>query len=125
MTNSNLISNKTQMGDAILDLDLEGRIDALEPNKRQIKATAFSSAYPAIRRAIDRGVTQRAILKLLSDAGIKVHPARYKTMIADEASRLIRAGEGAFDSIYIDSSGADATPMADSLAAARSKGGAL
>ena len=97
----------TTTSDQQFDTDLLARIDALEPNKRQLKASAFTSAYPTIRRAIDRGVTQKAILKLLAEAGIKLHPARYKAMMAEEASR------------------SDSTLLADSLAAVGVKGGAL
>lgn len=122
---TNVISNENKVGPTALDLDLAARIDALEPNKQQLKASAFSSAYPAIRRAIDRGVTQRAVLKLLADAGIKLHPARYKTMMADEANRLLRPGVDDLDLTSTDPASSAATPMADSLIADRSKGGAL
>lgn len=93
--------------DEQLDNALLAKIDALEPNRKQIKASAFTAAYPAIRRAIDRGVTQKAILKLLAEAGIKLHPARYKAMLAEEESRY------------------NSSALTDSLATAGVKGGAL
>lgn len=104
MTNLNV---STTALDEPFDTGLLARIDALEPNQRQMKASAFTAAYPAIRRAIDRGVTQKAVLKLLADAGIKLHPARYKAMMVEEANR------------------SNSTPLADSLAAFSGKGGAL
>jgi hypothetical protein len=104
MTNLNLTTSALEEQ---LDSVLLARIDALEPNRRQMKASAFTAAYPAIRRAINRGVTQKAILKLLAEAGIKLHPARYKAMMAEAASR------------------SNSTPLADSQAAAGAEGGAL
>ncbi|QRY31833.1 hypothetical protein JVX96_00440 [Variovorax sp. PDNC026] len=64
------------------DIDtLMKSIDALQPAKERTNAAKFTSLYPNIQQALDRGVTQRAVMEALEHDGIKLHPAKFKQLL--------------------------------------------
>jgi hypothetical protein len=68
-------------------------LDALQPSEQQQKNTLFAQAYPGILRAIARKVPQKEILSALSRSGLKLHPVRYREMLAEEHKRRDENGE--------------------------------
>lgn len=64
-------------------------LDALEPNRRTQRLDIFTEHFAHIEAALQRGVTQTAIRKALSDAGLKLSSATFKKLL--NAERLRRA----------------------------------
>jgi hypothetical protein len=76
-----------------IDVDaLLTALDALEPSMQQGKHAMFSKLYPSIVRALARNVPQKKIISELEQLGLKLHPTRFKTMLAAEAKALAERG---------------------------------
>lgn len=53
----------------------------LKPNPKQQKEELFALLYPVINDLMNQGITQKAILAMLSKKGLKLHPARFKELL--------------------------------------------
>lgn len=69
--------------------DLAHILDALEPNRRAQRLDMFAEHFAHIESALQRGVTQTAIRKALSEAGLKLSSTTFKKLLS--AERLRRA----------------------------------
>lgn len=72
--------------------DLAHVLDTLQPNQRTQRLDIFAEHLAHIEAALQRGVTQTAIRKALSDAGLKLSSATFKKLLS--AARL-RQSNGA------------------------------
>lgn len=68
--------------------DIMGALRELQSNPQHRKGQLFSLLYPAIVEMLEKNVTQKAILATLAKKGLKLHPARFKEMMATEAQRI-------------------------------------
>jgi hypothetical protein len=57
----------------------------LMPNEQHRKNKLFALLYPVIVEMLEQNVTQKAILKKLEEMGLKLHPSRFKELMAAEA----------------------------------------
>lgn len=71
--------------------DLALVLDALQPNQRTQRSDIFAEHLAHIEAALRRGVTQTAIRKALSDAGLKLSSATFKKLLI--AARLRQADD--------------------------------
>lgn len=55
---------------------------SLDGDPKHQKLVQFETFYPAVRHAISRKVPRKAILKHLSDGGLKLYPALYEEFLA-------------------------------------------
>lgn len=62
--------------------DITAALRGLKPNEQHHKIELFSMLRPVIEEMLEKNVTQKAILKTLSDMGLKLHPARFKELMA-------------------------------------------
>lgn len=69
--------------------DLAHVLDTLQPNQRTQRLDMFAERVVHIEAALRRGVTQTAIRKALSDAGLKLSSATFKKLL--DAARLRQA----------------------------------
>lgn len=65
--------------------DIATALRSLKPNAQHRKNQLFSLLYPVIVEMLEQNVTQKAILKKLEEMGLKLHPARFKELMAAEA----------------------------------------
>ena len=63
----------------------------LKPNAQRRKNQLFSLLYPVIVEMLAQNVTQKSILEKLDEMGLKLHPSRFKELMAAEANT--NAGE--------------------------------
>lgn len=68
-------------------------LGALQPSEERSRADTIAELYPAIRHAMSRGVTAKAIMADLQRNGLKLHPARFKELMAAEAALRDEKGE--------------------------------
>ena len=68
--------------------DIMGALRELQSNPQHRKGQLFSLLYPAIVEMLEKNVTQKAILATLAQRGLKLHPARFKEMMATEAQKI-------------------------------------
>lgn len=61
-------------------------LKALQPKQQHRNAQLFAMLYPTILDLLDRQVTQKAILEVLQEQGLKLHPARFKELMAAQAT---------------------------------------
>lgn len=73
--------------------DIAAALRSLEPNEQHRKNQLFSLLYPVIVEMLEQNVTQKSILKKLEEMGLKLHPSRFKELMAAEAK--VAAGETA------------------------------
>lgn len=66
--------------------DIAAALRSLKPNRQHHDSQLFAILYPTIVEMIDQGVTQKAILKTLREHGLKLHPARFKALMANARS---------------------------------------
>jgi hypothetical protein len=57
----------------------------LKPNRQRQTSELFSELYPVIAELLRSKVTQKAIIEQLAKDGLKLHPARFKELLAQEA----------------------------------------
>jgi hypothetical protein len=62
----------------------------LKPNPKQQKEELFSLLYPLITDLMDQGITQKAILAMLSKKGLKLHPSRFKELLEQYSKQGIK-----------------------------------
>lgn len=74
--------------------DMAQALRALKPNPNHVKSQLFSMLYPVITELLEKNVTQKAILELLQAKGLKLHPARFKELMASEAKANAPGGAG-------------------------------
>lgn len=55
---------------------------SLKPNEQHRKSELFSRLYPVISALLKQNVTQKSILEKLAEMGLKLHPARFKELMA-------------------------------------------
>lgn len=61
----------------------------LKANRQHRKNQIFALLRPTIREMLKQNVTRKAILKALEEKGLKLHPARFKElMAAEEVTKL-------------------------------------
>ncbi len=65
--------------------ELEAALRSLKPNPLHRKQQLFTRLYPVIVELLASNVTQKSILEMLEGKGLKLHPARFKEMMAAEA----------------------------------------
>jgi len=68
--------------------DIMGALRELQSTPQPRKGQRFSLRYPAIGEMLEKTVTQKAILATLAEKGLKLHPARFKEMMAPEAQKI-------------------------------------
>jgi len=66
--------------------DIAAALRNLKPNRQHHDSQLFAILYPVIVEMLDQKVTQKAILKTLGEHGLKLHPARFKDLMANERS---------------------------------------
>lgn len=66
--------------------DIAAALRSLKPNAQHRKSQIFSLLYPVIVEMLAKNVTQKSILKKLEEMGLKLHPSRFKELMAVEAS---------------------------------------
>ena len=74
-----------------LDEQLETIIHALrnlKPSAKHQKHILFSKLYPLVVDLIKAKVTQKAILEVLEQNGLKLHPSRFKELMEAEAKAI-------------------------------------
>ncbi|PZU30271.1 MAG: hypothetical protein DI584_00045 [Stenotrophomonas sp.] len=57
-------------------------LKALQPNPQHKNAQLFALLYPTILELLDKKVSQKAILEVLQEHELKLHPARFKELLA-------------------------------------------
>ncbi len=65
---------------------INAALDAANPHKRRQIEQRFSDSYVSIKAAIERGVTRKEILAILASQGLKMCSAKFKKLMANEAS---------------------------------------
>ena len=65
--------------------DIAAALRSLKPNEQHRKNQLFSLLYPVIVEMLEQCVTQKSILKKLDEMGLKLHPSRFKELMAAEA----------------------------------------
>jgi hypothetical protein len=58
---------------------------SLQPNFRHQKTELFTLLYPTIVELLNKHVSQKAILEVLQTQGLKLHPSRFKALMAAHA----------------------------------------
>lgn len=71
--------------------DIAAALRSLKPNPQRRKNELFSLLYPVILEMLRQNVTQKAILEKLEEMGLKLHPSRFKELMA--AAAKANAGE--------------------------------
>ncbi len=66
--------------------DIAAALRSLKPNRQHHDSQLFAILYPVIVEMLDQGVAQKAILKTLREHGLKLHPARFKALMANARS---------------------------------------
>lgn len=80
------MSSETESIDAQAE-QIANALRALKPNPKQQKEALFAALYPTIIERIQADVTQKSILELLAAQGLKLHPARFKELLAVEKKK--------------------------------------
>lgn len=57
----------------------------LQPKVQHQKTELFTLLYPTIVELLNKHVSQKAILDMLQTQGLKLHPSRFKALMADHA----------------------------------------
>jgi hypothetical protein len=65
--------------------DMASALRSLKPNAQRRKNQLFSLLYPVIVEMLVKNVTQKSILEKLDEMGLKLHPSRFKELMAAEA----------------------------------------
>jgi hypothetical protein len=65
--------------------EMTSALRALKPNEQHRKNQLFSLLYPVIIEMLAKNVTQKSILKKLEEEGLKLHPTRFKELMAAAA----------------------------------------
>lgn len=65
--------------------EMAAALRTLKPNANHQKNQLFSLLFPVIVELLQNNVTQKAILEMLRSKGLKLHPARFKELMAAEA----------------------------------------
>jgi len=63
--------------------DIAAALRGLKPNRQHHNYQIFTILYPVIIEMLEQKVTQKAILKTLEQHGLKLHPARFKELMAN------------------------------------------
>lgn len=74
--------------------DMVSALRALKPNAQRRKNQLFSLLYPVIVEMLAQNVTQKSILEKLDEMGLKLHPSRFKELMAAEAKACTGEDEG-------------------------------
>jgi hypothetical protein len=62
--------------------DITTALRSLQPNENHRKNQLFSLLYPVIVEMLALNVTQKSILEMLETKGLKLHPGRFKELMA-------------------------------------------
>lgn len=65
--------------------NIASALRSLKPNEKRRKNQLFSLLYPVIVEMLGQNVTQKSILEKLEEMGLKLHPSRFKELMAAEA----------------------------------------
>lgn len=60
----------------------------LKPSPKYQKHILFTKLYPLVVELIKANVTQKAILEVLEQNGLKLHPSRFKELMEAEAKAV-------------------------------------
>ena len=66
--------------------DIAAALRSLKPTRQHHNSQLFATLYPVIVEMLDQKVTQKAILRTLGEHGLKLHPARFKELMANARS---------------------------------------
>ena len=66
--------------------EIAAALRSLKPNRQHHDSQLFAILYPVIVEMLDQRVTQKAILNTLKEHGLKLHPARFKDLMANARS---------------------------------------
>ena len=84
-------NNDTVTREANEDIEAQARrcTDALltlQPKAQHQKTQLFTLLYPTIVELLSKHVSQKAILDMLQTQGLKLHPSRFKALMAAHAT---------------------------------------
>jgi hypothetical protein len=65
--------------------NIASALRSLKPNQQRRKHQLFSLLYPVIVEMLAQNVTQKSVLEKLDEMGLKLHPSRFKELMAAEA----------------------------------------
>lgn len=65
--------------------EIASALRGLKPNEQRRKNQLFSLLHPVIVEMLAQNVTQKSILEKLDEMGLKLHPSRFKELMAAEA----------------------------------------
>ena len=74
--------------------DLKSSILQMQPVKPKTEEI-FTSVFPEIQKALERGITHKAIRLKLTEKGLKIHAAKFKKMLEAAALDLKEKSMGA------------------------------
>ena len=63
----------------------------LQPKVQHQKTELFTLLYPTIVELLDKHVSRKAILEMLQKHGLKLHPSRFKTLMAAQAEAVAQS----------------------------------
>lgn len=67
--------------------DMASALRTLKPNVQHRRTQLFSLLYPVIVELLENSITQKSILEMLEEKGLKLHPSRFKELMAAEAEK--------------------------------------
>jgi len=67
--------------------DMVSALRTLKPKAQHRKSQLFSLLYPVIVELLENNITQKSILEMLEEKGLKLHPSRFKELMAAEAEK--------------------------------------
>jgi len=69
--------------------NIASALRSLKPNEQRRKNQLFSLLYPVIVEMLAQNITQKSILEKLDEMGLKLHPSRFKELMAAEAKASV------------------------------------
>ena len=67
--------------------EMASALRTLKPKVQHRRTQLFSLLYPVIVELLENNITQKSILEMLEEKGLKLHPSRFKELMAAEAEK--------------------------------------
>lgn len=67
--------------------DMASALRTLKPKVQHRRTQLFSLLYPVIVELLENSITQKSILEMLEEKGLKLHPSRFKELMVAEAEK--------------------------------------
>ncbi|MBS7459044.1 hypothetical protein [Coralloluteibacterium stylophorae] len=67
--------------------EMASALRTLKPKVQHRRTQLFSLLYPVIVELLENSITQKSILEMLEEKGLKLHPSRFKELMAAEAEK--------------------------------------